>query len=252
MYVLLIRLPMGDLGRYFFKFHASLFLWLCGVSLAFRFYAWGNPQYSSAAALALAGFWAGAAVLRWLWDKDRRVYWFEMAVAALGVACIAFDTRALIHIFEPSGAKRWLLLATVPAGAMLLGSVMLAMILGHWYLVVPKLDITHLKSLTRIFIGALAARTFLLLVAMPLFWEPYGRAAFRLESLELFLNYSVFFYQRTLFGILAPWGLAYMIWNTVKMRSTQSATGILYTAVALVLLGECIGKYLLLQYGLPF
>ena len=39
---------------------------------------------------------------------------------------------------------------------------------------------------------------------------------------------GVFFWQRVLFGLCGPTVLAYLTWETAKIRSTQSATGILY------------------------
>ena len=51
---------------------------------------------------------------------------------------------------------------------------------------------------------------------------------------------GIFFWQRLLFGLAGPAVLSYLTWETAKIRSTQSATGILYIAFALVLFGELI------------
>ena len=61
----------------------------------------------------------------------------------------------------------------------------------------------------------------------------------------------VFYGQRVLFGLVAPLTLSWMIWQTVKIRSTQSATGILYVAVVFVLFGELLSHYLLVSTGYP-
>jgi len=45
---------------------------------------------------------------------------------------------------------------------------------------------------------------------------------------------------------VGPLALVYFIWDTVKIRSTQSATGILYIAVFLVLIGETFSRFLFL------
>ena len=52
------------------------------------------------------------------------------------------------------------------------------------------------------------------------------------------------------FGVVFPLILTYMVYETVKVKSTQSATGILYVVVTSVLMGELAYKYYLLEYGL--
>jgi hypothetical protein len=55
-----------------------------------------------------------------------------------------------------------------------------------------------------------------------------------------------------LFGLIGPVVLAYMTWETAKLRSTQSATGILYVDLFMVIVGELVAKYLLLTTALAF
>jgi hypothetical protein len=43
---------------------------------------------------------------------------------------------------------------------------------------------------------------------------------------------------RWLLGFLGPLALTWMAWQTAKIRSTQSATGILYVVVIFCFLGE--------------
>jgi hypothetical protein len=43
-----------------------------------------------------------------------------------------------------------------------------------------------------------------------------------------------------------------MTWETAKLRSTQSATGILYVDFFMVIVGELVAKYLLLATALAF
>jgi len=57
---------------------------------------------------------------------------------------------------------------------------------------------------------------------------------------------------RVAWGILPPLGMAYWIWETVRMKSTQSATGILYAAMICTMIGEGMGLYLTLATGVPF
>ena len=45
--------------------------------------------------------------------------------------------------------------------------------------------------------------------------------------------------------------LSYLTWETAKIRSTQSATGILYVDFFTVVVGEVLAKYLLLATRVP-
>ena len=54
--------------------------------------------------------------------------------------------------------------------ALFLGSVVFAMILGHWYLVVPTLHIRPLRALTTLMLGAILARTLLTALTIYVFW----------------------------------------------------------------------------------
>jgi protein NrfD len=60
---------------------------------------------------------------------------------------------------------------------------------------------------------------------------------------------GVFVWMRLLFGLAGPLSLVWFIWKTVEIRSTQSATGILYVQLFLVLSGELLAKYLRVAAG---
>jgi protein NrfD len=60
---------------------------------------------------------------------------------------------------------------------------------------------------------------------------------------------GIFVWMRLLFGIAGPLTLVWFIWKTVEIRSTQSATGILYVQLFLVLSGELLAKYLRVAAG---
>ena len=52
-------------------------------------------------------------------------------------------------------------------------------------------------------------------------------------------------------GLAGPALLSYLTWQTAKIRSTQSATGILYVDFFTVVVGEVLAKYLLLATRVP-
>lgn len=126
MYALVLFLPMEDLGKYFFKFHAMLFLWLSAVSLVFRFYGGGRGAFAVAGMLSWALFLAGAAALRWKWGQGKRSFPLEAFALAAGGAGVVFDGTETLALLAPTGQTRWLAAVSFPVETLLLGSVMLA------------------------------------------------------------------------------------------------------------------------------
>jgi hypothetical protein len=170
-----------------------------------------------------------------------RVRWFLWGCFALA----ALSGLAAIAYFPWVGNHRWLLSAArAVSSALVLGAVTLAMMLGHWYLVTPKLSIDPLKRYAKAYI-LLTALVALELV-LSYFLEGNG------EAVELLGREDIFILFRVAWGLVVPLGMAYFIWATVAMRSTQSATGILYAAMVCTMMGEGMGLYLTLQTGVPF
>ncbi len=181
------------------------------------------------------------------------------AALAAGVAAAAMPVLILASPPEPEGSRMMWSVAAAQgaAGAAVLGGGMSAMLLGHFYLVVPGLAIAPLRLLTRLFVLALGLKLLLGLVALSSAgWErawPALPAAGTAggDPLEGMLTGMVPLIMRVLFGLAGALVLGVMGERTVAMRSTQSATGILYGAVVFVLLGEFAAGHLLVARGLP-
>ena len=143
-----------------------------------------------------------------------------------------------------------LAVASFISSAALLGGTSTAMILGHWYLVLPSMEVSLLQAIVRFHIGSTALR--IVVVSLAVWWAivgmelPGGTFERYIFSLD-----GIFFWQRVLFGLLGPVVLAYMTWETAKIRSTQSATGILYVDFFTVIVGEVLAKYLLVATTVP-
>ena len=148
------------------------------------------------------------------------------------------------------GWENWVLLLNHLAATALLGSVMLTMVFGHWYLVVPRLSIDPLKRLTKVLMGAIAIRVVTIIASLAVlqFKQTIPLAA---VLRVLTIQQGIFFWPRVIFGVLVPIILAAMIWNTVKIRHTQAATGLLYLAVVALLFGEFFSKFLLFAVNIP-
>lgn len=175
-----------------------------------------------------------------------RVKWFLW-----GCFAAAFLTGLAAVAYFPWEGQAYFAAKALHAisSAFLLGSVTLAMMLGHWYLVTPKLSIEPLKRYSSSYILLTLWMTLQIVVGYFLTCQAGmsgGKIPMEIEQQAVFILF------RVVWGLLAPLGMAYWIWETVKMKSTQSATGILYAAMICTLLGEGMGLYLTLQTGFIF
>ena len=193
--------------------------------------------YGVTGAVALLSFWFGTGA----WGSR-----LTILSAGLGWAAVAADgarMASLAHQPPLSPAATGTLLAlNYVSGALLLGSVLSAMLLGHWYLVVKDLPVTPLKTLTFLLFGSLAAR--LAVTAAAFLLDPDGGGRLVDRSFLFVLIYG-------LFSLGTPIAMSWMVWGTVKIRSTQAATGILYGVTAFILMGEAASRFLLLRTGFP-
>lgn len=154
-------------------------------------------------------------------------------------------------LFTPLGigaAEPWLFFTNLVLSSLFLGITLMGMLLGHWYLVEPKLSIAPFQRLVAASIVILILRLSLILGGLYFYWRVLPPAnRYLLEKLFSVEGELPFLLQRALFGILLPPLLTYFVWQTVKIRSTQSATGILYVNLVFVLVGELLGMHLTLS-----
>jgi hypothetical protein len=151
-----------------------------------------------------------------------------------------------------SAAPNWMMAGSFMSSALLLGSVLGTMITGHWYLVNHKLTLRPLQITTRVFIGLTILRTILVFATVFILAgsSPSPLAAAAQSWLDFSMS-GILFWARVGFGLVVPLVFGWMIWSSVKVKNTQSATGILYATIVLVLIGEAFAKYLYLFTGIP-
>jgi hypothetical protein len=136
----------------------------------------------------------------------------------------------------------WWRLTDHYASAAMLGTATSAMLLGHSYLISPAMTISPLKRMLAAATVALTIRIILALCGLWFWTAEHPLANLDVETL-LWLS------ARWLLGILAPLALGWMAWETARIRSTQSATGILYVVVIVCFLGELTSLLLLEKTG---
>jgi hypothetical protein len=105
---------------------------------------------------------------------------------------------------------------------------------------------------TWVFIGLAVLRAVLLIATMALLANSsQSLLAATTRRLLDFSATGILFWARVGFGLAVPLVFGWMIWGSIKVRNTQSATGILYATIVLVLVGEAFSKYLYLFTGIP-
>lgn len=165
---------------------------------------------------------------------------------AATVPIVALAGVWLIAVSRTDDPSRWVLGASARiASAALLGSTLTAMLLGHSYLTAPAMSIEPLKRFVRAMAAALGLRA--LIAAIGLGWWASERSLEGGEGIS-----GLFLAVRWGMGIAGPAVATVLAWETVKIRSTQSATGILYIAMTLVLFGELTALILSRGAGVAF
>lgn len=235
----LMLVPYVRLGRPFFTFNTSLALAFLLLALATRWSHDGTLSRSLATCIGLAS--AYVASLRF-----RRNAVSPVLLAASVAAGAVFLWREAVHMatLPESSLSAPLLAAHFVTSSLLLGTVTLDMILGHYYLTIPNLSFGPLRRLTMAFGLALGLRLVVSGWTLAGTWNAWS-AAWQLDATRFLLQYGFFLTLRVLFGIIGPAVLVFLVWECVKIRSNQSATGILYVATAIVLIGEIAAKYFL-------
>lgn len=176
------------------------------------------------------------------WKKEYPRAWLVSVPSLIGMSAF----YQLHNHYLPADWQNilmWLL------GSVIFCSALYAMNLGHWYLNVHGLPIFHLMRATCVFWAAVGLR---------LLWD----AAKLLSSTVVYRGDTVPLWKFTasmegfliavgiFFGTLFPAITLYFAVETIKLKNTQSATGILYAILCAVLLGDITYKYFLIRYGI--
>jgi hypothetical protein len=252
----LFWIPEDDLGRGYFQMNALIVLGLLAL-------AWAvvllppldpfGPDGASGRILLGAGF-AGAflyygAIWRERWRAGR--WAAALALAGCGGA-LAIATLHLVSRATPLPHRETLAIAGVLSSALLLGWSLIAMLLGHWYLVAPRLTFRHLVVFCWVLLGTVVLRlatlgaTLAAAASVDELVEPHPWRV--LTTVD---GQGMFFWFRLAWGLVIPLALAGMSLHCARQRSNQSATGILYVLVVGTTIGEITAYYLAVTTGIP-
>jgi hypothetical protein len=224
------------------------------------------PRFYRTQFLTVLGLTAAAAVL--LRDSATATLWIALGAALglsflgsfvwslegapAGLSMIVLDTLALLAglALEPANAalagtagSRTLLFLNQATSAVLLGTATSAMLMGHSYLIAPAMSITPLMRLLIALFVATALRMLAAGVGLWCWTEQHPLGSLAEETyLWLPLRWGV--------GFIGPLVFGWMARESARIRSTQSATGILYVVVVFCFLGELTSQ-LLQPNGFP-
>lgn len=160
--------------------------------------------------------------------------WLAVVTGTLGLV-------ALIALAVAGGTRSGPFFAgQLVLGALALGSVFAAMLLGHWYLVTPKLSPAPLRRMMWLLLVVLGLQGIGFVVAIALLGtEPIEGGVAWLTWLRLGV------------GILLPIGVTVLAILASRAASLQASTGLLYIGLALIMAGSIAGASLSYLTGVP-
>jgi hypothetical protein len=127
-----------------------------------------------------------------------------------------------------------------------IGGVFAAMILGHWYLVTPKLPEAPLILLARVLLAVVV-------VQVVLFWAWVATGAGPADAAPfspLTGPWALFVWLRLIVGLIFPLVVCWASVQTARTRSMESATGLLYINVGSIAAGTILAAGLYFGAGL--
>jgi hypothetical protein len=198
--------------------------------------AWDVPRRVALGLFAACALAYGLVLLR-----NRRAGPLALAVAVLGTAALLFGALTWGGGPVGIGALAVQLLALAAAT----GGILAAMILGHWYLVTPKLSTGPALLLSRVLLGVVAVQ-----LALFVAWVGLGIGTSNPPLAPLTVPWALFVWLRLVVSLIFPLVLCWAAVQTVRTRSMESATGLLYINVALICAGTIDAAGLFFGAGL--
>lgn len=195
---------------------------------------------------ALAGYLVAATVTAWILYRAGRVE--RVGVLGVGLASAALVLAALTWGGPIPGLGPFVLLLQLLLLAGATGGVFAAMILGHWYLVTPKLPEAPLILLSRILMAVVAAQLVFFAVCVGLGISAPGLELGPLEALAG--PQALFVWLRLIIGLVFPLVVSWMALQTTKTRSMESSTGLHYINVGVITAGTIVAAGLYFGAGL--
>jgi len=202
-----------------------------------------DPAFDPPRRLALAAF-AAVALVALVARRASTIWADRLEVVALTAGVATVLAGALGWGGGPVGAAALLVQLAVLFAAT--GGVFAAMVLGHWYLVTPRLPEAPLILLSRILLGVMAVQVALFVAWVALGAGPASSGPFS----ALTGPWALFVWLRLIVGLLFPLVVSWAAVQTARTRSMESATGLLYINVGTIAAGTILAAGLYFGAGL--
>jgi hypothetical protein len=161
--------------------------------------------------------------------------------SGLAIVSGAVGLAALVSLALAGGTRSAPLFAgQLVLAALALGAVNAAMLLGHWYLVTPRLSPAPLRRMMWILLGTLAIQ----LVA-------FGAALVTVGNEPIDGTIAWLTWLRLAVGLLLPMIVTVLALLASRAASLQASTGLLYIGLALVMAGSIAGVSITYLTGVP-
>jgi len=171
---------------------------------------------------------------------------FAVRLGVAGSAAGVVSLGLLAALLAPPAWSYAGLLLSLLASAVVLGTGLMSMLWGHWYLTSGRLPKEPMEQMALLLVGALAVQVILVLLGALL---PAREAPLSEAALGLSLGRNPAFWLRVGVGLVFPVGVAYLAWRAAAIRGMMSATGLLYIALGAILAGEVLARGLLFSTG---
>ena len=198
--------------------------------------AWETPRRAALAALAAISLVYAFALFRGARGVPIATAGVVAAAAVIVAAAVAWGTGL-------GAVGLALQLVALSVG---LGGVWASMILGHWYLVTPKLPEAPLVRFSRWLAFGLVAQLVLFVAWVAIGAGPAGTPAFG----ALVGPWALFVWLRLVVGLVFPLIVSWAAIQTARTRSMESATGLLYINVGTIAAGTILAAGLYFGAGL--
>jgi len=182
-------------------------------------------------------------IITWYyWEKNYPIKLIVLiSLSGLCLLIYSFYNLNLTSLFE------FIHILTSILGILTLSSVMFSMILGHWYLNIPNLPVRLIKNSVLFLNYLLFSRLFFNIIIIT-----FTKVDSSLHGQISFFNYlqsfeGIMLWVGILFGIVGAVIINILTIKTINLQSIQSATGLLYVNLVMILIGEMVFKYFMIQ-----
>jgi hypothetical protein len=200
--------------------------------------AWDGPRAAALGAFCVLAI-GGLVARRFATRMAPGIEWAALLAAGLtlGFGALAWGGGSLGTVT---------LLAQLIVISAATGGVFAAMILGHWYLVTPKLPEAPLLLLARSLLAVVVLQ-------VVLFWAWVATGAGPADGAPfaaLVGPWALFVWLRLIVGLIFPLIVSWASVQTARSRSMESATGLLYINVGSIAAGTILAAGLYFGAGL--